>query len=352
MLFEKKTKLEAFDLSYKIVDEITNFNVKPVKLKFEKVYYPSILLAKKRYMGYMFETPQQAEPVLDVKGVEIIRRDGCQVSAKILERSVKILFEFGEVEKVKDYLIKQLIKLTSGKINLKDFVIAKEYRGREHYDNAKSIAACQVANKALLRDPLAEPLSGERVPYVIVCGSPGLPLYELVRSPHELIENPDLKLNYEYYVMKQILPPLDRIICLLGKNVFEWVKSMSFKPRVFQFSADMTTNNTISNFIYSTDCVLCGKKRENSVSKSNKNLCTNCSNLDQLKFSKLKLKFLKSERRYSSINKVCQLCNNNTSFNSKNECCSLDCPNTFLNISINQELKKTDYIRRIIDEFF
>ena len=172
VLFEKKTKQEAFTLSYKIVDQITNMNVKPVKLKFEKIYLPSILLAKKRYMGYMYETPSQVEPVLDVKGVEIIRRDGCQVSAKILERSVKVLFEFGDVDKVKDYLIKQLVKLANGKINLKDFVIAKEYRGREFYENAKSIAACQVANKALSKDPLAEPLSGERVPYVIIYGMP------------------------------------------------------------------------------------------------------------------------------------------------------------------------------------
>ena len=239
-------------------------------------------------------------------------------------------------------------------MNLKDFVIAKEYRGREHYDNAKSIAACQVANKALLKDPLAEPLSGERVPYVIVYGLPGLPLYELVRSPQDLIENPDLKLNLEYYVMKQILPPLDRIMCLLGKNVFEWVKSLSFKPKVFQYLADnlIVSNNTISNFIYSTDCILCGRKRENLDSKSKKNLCLNCSSLDQVKLAKLEMKFQKSEKRFQSINKVCQLCNNNTHLLSKNECCSLDCPNTFLNISVKQDLKKTNYIRNIIDELF
>lgn len=58
------------------MDEITNMFPKPLKLKFEKIYYPSILLAKKRYIGYMFETPQQTEPVLDAKGIEIIRRDG------------------------------------------------------------------------------------------------------------------------------------------------------------------------------------------------------------------------------------------------------------------------------------
>jgi hypothetical protein len=56
--------------------------------------------------------------------------------------------------------------LVNGKINLKEYIIAKEYRGRDTYNNVKSIAACQVANKALVKDPLAEPLVGERVPYV------------------------------------------------------------------------------------------------------------------------------------------------------------------------------------------
>ncbi len=78
-----------------------------------------------------------------------------------MERSCKILFEFQDVSKVKDYVQKQCNKLVNGKINLKDFIIAKEYRGRDSYDNAKSIAACQIANKALLKDPLAEPLISE-----------------------------------------------------------------------------------------------------------------------------------------------------------------------------------------------
>lgn len=137
--------------------------------------------------------------------------------------------------------------MTNGKINLKEFIIAKEYRGRDTYDNARSIAACQIANKALARDPLAEPLTGERVPYVIVCGMPGLPLYELVRSPYELVDqqyansnvalannnNESLKINFEYYVMKQIIPPLQRIMCLLGVNVYDWIKPLSLKPKVF-----------------------------------------------------------------------------------------------------------------------
>ncbi|RNA11817.1 hypothetical protein BpHYR1_018413, partial [Brachionus plicatilis] len=44
-------------------------------------------------------------------------------------------------------------------------LIAKEYRGREYYDNEISIAACQVANRSLLKDLVSEPLAGKRVPY-------------------------------------------------------------------------------------------------------------------------------------------------------------------------------------------
>lgn len=76
VLFDRVPKKQTFKLSYTLVDEITNMNVKPVKLKFEKIYVPSILLAKKRYLGYMFESEEQGEPTLDVKGIEIIRRDG------------------------------------------------------------------------------------------------------------------------------------------------------------------------------------------------------------------------------------------------------------------------------------
>ena len=146
--FEKVKKQEAFELSYKMVEQISSFFPKPLKLKFEKIYYPSLLLAKKRYIGYMFETPDQTEGLIDAKGVEIVRRDGCMVASKILERCCKILFEFKDSNKVRDYVVKQCVKLVNGKLNSKDFIIAKEYRGRDNYANAKSIASCQIANRA------------------------------------------------------------------------------------------------------------------------------------------------------------------------------------------------------------
>ena len=48
-----------------------------------QVYLPCVLQTKKRYVGYMYETLDQAEPVYDAKGIETVRRDGCPAVAKV-----------------------------------------------------------------------------------------------------------------------------------------------------------------------------------------------------------------------------------------------------------------------------
>lgn len=62
-----KTKDEAFEIGNEIADTITRMNPKPVKLKFEKVYLPSFLLAKKRYVGFKYESQKDKEPEFDAK---------------------------------------------------------------------------------------------------------------------------------------------------------------------------------------------------------------------------------------------------------------------------------------------
>ena len=74
----------------------------------------------------------------------------------------------------------------------------------------------------MLVDRRCEPRVGERVPYVIVYGTPGQPLIQLVRRPQELLDNPGLRLNGTYYVTKQLMPPLDRCFSLLGVDVRQW----------------------------------------------------------------------------------------------------------------------------------
>lgn len=44
---------------------------------------------KKRYCGYMYESPEQTNPEYLAKGIETVRRDGCPAVAKV--NKIKLL---------------------------------------------------------------------------------------------------------------------------------------------------------------------------------------------------------------------------------------------------------------------
>lgn len=50
---------------------------------FSQVYLPCMLQTKKRYVGYMYESLDQKEPVFDAKGIETVRRDSCPAVSKV-----------------------------------------------------------------------------------------------------------------------------------------------------------------------------------------------------------------------------------------------------------------------------
>lgn len=84
-----RSKETAFRIGYEIAEAVTAVNPKPVKLKFEKVYEKCLLLSKKRYVGLMWENPDDKEPVLEAKGIEIIRRDGFPALQKMEDAILK-----------------------------------------------------------------------------------------------------------------------------------------------------------------------------------------------------------------------------------------------------------------------
>ena len=57
-----------------------------------------------RYVGYMYETRDQKRPVYDAKGIETVRRDGVPATVKILEKSIKTLFDTKDLSQVKSYV--------------------------------------------------------------------------------------------------------------------------------------------------------------------------------------------------------------------------------------------------------
>ena len=64
--------------------------INPIKLEFEKVYYPYILINKKRYAGCFYTRPDKYDKV-DTKGMENVRRDNCMFIREILDTCLRYI---------------------------------------------------------------------------------------------------------------------------------------------------------------------------------------------------------------------------------------------------------------------
>ena len=103
-----------------------------------------MLLAKKRYVGFKYESPDEEEPIFDAKGIETVRRDGILAQRKLVENCLKsvrsteplkrglteqrILFRTQDLSQVKDYCCKSWYKILENRVSVQDFIFAKEVR--------------------------------------------------------------------------------------------------------------------------------------------------------------------------------------------------------------------------------
>uniref|UniRef100_A0A0E0LPJ4 DNA polymerase zeta catalytic subunit n=1 Tax=Oryza punctata TaxID=4537 RepID=A0A0E0LPJ4_ORYPU len=345
---------EAFRIGKEIASSITAMNPDPVTLKFEKVYHPCFLLTKKRYVGYSYESPEQKEPIFDAKGIETVRRDTCPAVAKILEQSIRIMFEEQDLAKVRSYLERQWTRILSGKFSIQDFVFAKEVRLGTYSARASSLPpAAIVATKAILSDPRAEPRYGERVPYVVIHGEPGARLVDMVIDPYGLLEvGSPYRLNALYYITKQIIPALQRVFGLVGADLNKWFNEMprpiretlakrqsasshgSFS-RLGLNKKGVSKGSRIDTYYMSSHCITCGE-----IIQGSDTFCNNCLRNEAVIGTLVAGRTSKLEREIHHLAAICGHCGGaDWIVESGIKCISLACPVFFERRKIQRELK-------------
>src|SRR6478609_10039829 len=114
-------------------------------------------------------------------------------------------------------------------VSVQDFCFAKEVKLGSYSDKGAPPPGAMISTKRMLEDPRAEPQYGERVPYVVVTGAPGARLIDRCVAPEELLNDSHSQLDAEYYISKNLIPPLERIFNLVGANVRGWYDEL---PRV------------------------------------------------------------------------------------------------------------------------
>ncbi|KAJ6085618.1 hypothetical protein N7499_005247 [Penicillium canescens] len=331
-----RTRDQAFDIGEEIAQAVTDMNPRPVKLKFEKVYHPCVLLAKKRYVGFKYERRTQTEPEFDAKGIETVRRDGTPAEQKIEEKALKTLFRTADLSQVKSYFQRQCTKIMQGRVSIQDFCFAKEVRLGTYSDRGQLPAGAMLSTKRMLEDPRSEPQTGERVPYVVVTGAPGSRLIDRCVAPQTLLHDAQLELDAEYYITKNLIPPLERIFNLVGANVRQWYDEMPKVQRIRRVDASALSRpnpnpnaavfgasmrKTLESYMRSSSCVICRAR----LSDTTVPVCEDCLKQPHLALLDVVSRLQRAEKRVVDLEAVCRSCMGVTPADEVS-CDSMDCP--------------------------
>ena len=319
VLLKGRTMKEAFDVGAAIASRITELSPAAVVLKLEKVYSRCFLVSKKRYVGYSYESPNQMTATYDAKGIETQRRDNCSVTQKLQEKSIRLYFQSGNIDQVREYLSNQWVKIHSGvgmKLTLQDFIFNKAVKWGKYKSESSCPPGAIVCYKKIHEgDERAKPPYGWRVPYVVVWGKPGSILRDLVAPPEAVLaRGSNLNINHTYYITKVINPAIDRIFRLCGVNIDEWyfdTPRPKQRLRLFQYREIDTQKPhrgmgggprqlSIASFVKSTICEGCG-------ADSSSYLCGRCAHDGEVDLS-LTLTLNRLVQKEHTLSMICQNC--------------------------------------------
>lgn len=224
--FGVKTLGEAMVLGRDASERISKEFKKPIKIEFEKVYKPYLLMKKKRYAGLIWTKLEKWDKI-DMKGIESVRRDNCELVKELLDKVLKmLLLEENGVEKGIEYTKSIISDLLSGRVDLSKLVISKSISKKtEEISSSQGAAASvnksnkvysakqahvELAEKMKKRDEGTAPHIGDRVPYVMISGAKGSKNYENSEDPRFVLEN-DVPIDYNYYIENQLKKPILRL---------------------------------------------------------------------------------------------------------------------------------------------
>ena len=222
----------AMEYGQMLAQEMSERFLRPIKLKFEKVYFPTILLQKKRYAGLQWTKPDAPDKV-DVKGVENTNRGSSGVLVRILDRVFDLIHlrKGNDPTKEGDFITPEIRRqaigeavaytkdairgLLSGNIDLGELIMTKAlWLGTEAEDYKVKQAHVELADRIRKRDPDRIFKSGERLSYVFVQSSEGGKGYHKTEDPKYVMENA-IPVDLMYYYEHQLKEPLKRVFQVL-----------------------------------------------------------------------------------------------------------------------------------------
>ncbi|WIA42723.1 hypothetical protein OEZ86_008668 [Tetradesmus obliquus] len=335
--FKTPDVAEAMELGQKAAALISTKFPPPVKLEFEKVYFPYLLMNKKRYAGLLWTRPDKWDK-MDSKGIETVRRDNCELVRKMVATSLdKILIERDEAGAI-EYVKGVIRDLLMNKVDMSLLVVTKAL-AQEAEDYKVKSAHVELAEKMRKRDPATAPAIGDRVPYVIIKAAKGAKAYEKAEDPIYALEN-NLPIDVQHYLDHQLAQPLMRIFEPVCKDVKAELLSGAH-TRSISVATPSTASGGIMRFAkVKPTCLACRAtltaKEASGAAGSSSSLCSHCASREGEIYTRSLAAVNSLEQQFGQLWSQCQRCQG--SLHQDVLCTSRDCPIFYRRKKVAKEL--------------
>ncbi|KAL2864501.1 DNA-directed DNA polymerase delta POL3 [Aspergillus lucknowensis] len=324
------TELEdAMKLGQEASEYVSSKFPKPIKLEFEKVYFPYLLINKKRYAG-LYWTNTKKYDKMDTKGIETVRRDNCLLVQNVIETVLHRILIDRDVDGAQEYVKDTISDLLQNKIDMSKLVITKALT-KDSY-TAKQ-AHVELAERMKKRDAGSAPTLGDRVAYVIVKGA-GSKNYEKSEDPIYVLEN-NIPIDTRYYLDNQLANPLGRIFePILGEKK---ANQLLHGEHTRSIAMAAPTMGGLMKFTKKTQTCLGCKKPLTGKDTAAGAVCDNCRPRMGELYTKSLNKMSDLEVRFGRLWTQCQRCQG--SLHCEVICSSRDCPIFYMRMKAKKDVE-------------
>jgi DNA polymerase elongation subunit (family B) len=222
--------LSGLDAIYKSIDlceesagRISKLLKAPHNLEFEKIICPMILCAKKKYVGFYYDS-KSPKYTIKYMGIVLKRRDNAPIVKHVFGEAIEILLKENDVPKAIEFVRTACFKILRGEYSLDKFIMSKTLK--DSYKNPEGIAHKVLADRIGEREPGNKPMINDRIPFVYVEQEAHIKGNKNKKKilQGDKIENPDyvvknkLDVDYLHYITNQICNPVCQVFDLVMKD--------------------------------------------------------------------------------------------------------------------------------------
>ncbi|KAI1335171.1 hypothetical protein F5Y15DRAFT_258470 [Xylariaceae sp. FL0016] len=224
-----------------------------LEIDIDNVFRRILLQAKKKYaaINLVEEAGGKFVEKMEVKGLDMKRREYCNLSKEISSRILNEILSGDEteisVQRIHEYLREITGKMRDQAIKVPQYIIYTQLgKSPKEYPNADSMPQVQVALREIARGKNVR--RGDVISYVVTGdGKSSDPVAKRAYTPQDVMKaDSGLQADVEWYIGKQIFPPVERLCAnITGTSTSQLAECLGLDAR--RYANNSTYNGSGTN---------------------------------------------------------------------------------------------------------